>query len=178
MDADQLQRVSSAISHCTPHTEDNVMRRIRSLLAVVVAVSSIGMLAASPASAQTTQDGLVNVNVQDVTIQVPIAIAANLCDINVNVLARQERMGGAECDATADSVASPGTGGGGAPVDQDGLVNVNVADLVVQLPVALAANVCDVNVNLLAEQLLLPGGAECDAVADSGAGGPGMRAFG
>ncbi len=149
------------------------MSRIRSLLAVFVAVLSIGMLAASPASAQTTQDGLVNVNVEDVTIQVPIAIALNLCDVNANVLARQERMGGAECTATAESVASPGSGDAASgPVDQEGLVNVNLADLVVQLPVSLAANVCDVNINILAEQLALPGGATCDAVADSDAGGP------
>ncbi len=144
--------------------------RTRRMLVTATTVCSIGLVGAGPASAQTEQDGLVNVNVQDVTIQVPIAIAANICDVNANVLARQERNGGAECDADAESIATPGTGGGGgAPVDQEGLVNVNVADLVVQLPVAVAANVCDVNINVLAEQLR-NGGAECDAVADSGAG--------
>ncbi len=56
---------------------------------------------------------------------------------------------------------------------QDGLVNVS--DLVVQLPIAVAANVCDLNVNVLAEQLRA-GDDDCDAVADSGAGGPGLLA--
>ncbi len=148
--------------------------RTRRMLVTAATVCSIGLAGAGPASAQTQQDGLVNVNIDDVTIQVPIAIAANLCDINANVLARQERNGGANCDADAESIASPGTGGGGgAPVDQNGLVNVNVSDLVVQLPVAVAANVCDANVNVLAEQLRA-GAAECDAVASSEAGGSGL----
>jgi hypothetical protein len=153
------------------------MKRIQAILVTALAVCSFGLLVAGPASAQTQQDGLVNVNVQDVTILVPIAIAANICDVNANVLARQERAGGANCEATAESVATPGTGGnGGRPVNQQGLVNVNVADLVIQLPVAVAANVCDVNVNVLAEQLRL-GGATCDAVGEATAGG-GAAVFG
>ena len=148
------------------------MKRIQSVLVTALASLTMGLLVAGPASAQTQQDGLVNVNIQDVTIQVPIAIAANICDVNVNVLARQERAGGANCDADATSIATPGTGGnGGGPVTQNGLVNVNVADLVVQLPVAVAANVCDVNVNVLAVQLR-QGGAQCDAVATATANPP------
>lgn len=153
------------------------MKRTQTILVTALAVCSLGLLAAGPASAQTQQDGLVNVNVEDVTILVPIGIAANICDVNVNVLAQQERNGGATCEATAESVATPGTGGnGGGPVDQQGLVNVNVADLVIQIPVAIAANVCDVNVNVLAEQLR-QGGAECDAVGEATADGDAAALF-
>ncbi len=58
---------------------------------------------------------------------------------------------------------------------QDGLVNVSVDGVLVQLPVAVAANVCDVNVNALAQQLGA-GDATCTAVSDSDAGGPGLMA--
>jgi hypothetical protein len=122
---------------------------------------------AVPATAQT-QEGLVNVNVSDVTVQAPIAVAANVCDTNVNVLAEQLALGGAECDAqaTSDAVFTPEEGP--AP-NQSGLVNVNVDDVVVQLPIAVAANVCQTNVNVLARQFRA-GGAVCDAVADADAG--------
>jgi hypothetical protein len=146
------------------------MHRMRMLLAAFVALVASAMLAV-PASAQPEQNGLINLAVTDVNIQVPVAVAANLCDINVNVLAVQEREGGAECEATADSLArggprdnEPSQGG----VDQDGLVNVFIDDVNVQVPIAVAANVCDLNVNVLALQLR-QGGAHCDADADADA---------
>ena len=147
-------------------------RSIRLTTVAMVMAMTLGI--AGPALAapgDVDQRGLVNVNVGDVTVQLPIAIAANICDVNVNVLAVQLRNGGAECDADAESGAVlPGVGGGGGgDVDQRGLVNVNVGDVILQLPVAIAANVCDVNVNVLAVQLR-NGGAECDAVAESDAG--------
>jgi hypothetical protein len=37
---------------------------------------------------------------------VPIGIAANLCDVNANVLAAQLRTGETTCTATAESIAS------------------------------------------------------------------------
>jgi hypothetical protein len=133
---------------------------------VSLALAVAFMLAvALPASAQPQQEGLVNVNVSDVTVQLPIAVAANVCDTNVNVLARQLRDGGAECtsDAESDAVIEwPGNRGNGP--QQEGLVNVNVSDVVVQAPIGIAANICDTNANVLAEQLRL-GGAECDAAA-------------
>lgn len=74
------------------------------------------------AAAQTTPelDGLVNVNIQDVlqdiaidlnieetnipvTIQLPISIAANVCDVNVNLLSAQADSGGATCTAVTGS---------------------------------------------------------------------------
>ncbi len=44
----------------------------------------------------------VTVTVQDVNVSVgaALALAANVCDVNVNVLARQLRNGGATCDNT------------------------------------------------------------------------------
>jgi len=137
----------------------------------------------SSAAAKTEQQGLVNVAIVDTQVAVPVSIAANLCDINVGVLAQQERAAGAACEATADSLAThnkgPGGGGGQAGqggVAQDGLVNVAIVDTQVAVPVAVAANICDLNVGVLARQLRI-GGAECTADADSmathgpGAGG-------
>jgi hypothetical protein len=133
------------------------------LVAVVALAASVGL--AAPASAQ--QEGLVNLAVTDVNVQVPVAVAANICDVNVNALAQQDRVGGATCDATADSLARGGPrdndpGAGGTP--QDGLINVLIDDVNVQVPISVAANVCDVNVGVLARQLRL-GGAQCDADA-------------
>ena len=137
------------------------------LVAVVALVASA--VAAAPASAQQ-QEGLVNLAVTDVNVQVPVAVAANICDVNANVLAIQERLGGATCDADATSLASNGPGGGGntpgqGGTQQDGLINVFIDDVNVQVPISVAANVCDVNVNVLARQLRA-GGANCDAFAD------------
>jgi hypothetical protein len=136
---------------------------LRSIL--VLAVAIVAMLAfALPAAAQPVdQEGLVNVNVGDVTVQLPVAVAANVCDVNVNVLARQLRGGGATCDAAAESDAEDG-GSDSGPVTQNGLVNVNLGDVTAQVPIGIAANVCDVNANVLAEQVRL-GGATCDASA-------------
>ena len=137
----------------------------RARLTALVATGAISLGGAGAAQAATQQDGLVNVNVENVTAQVPIGIAANVCDVNANVLAEQLRQGGASCDADATSIATNGPGHGGS-TRQSGLVNVNAEDIVVQLPVALAANVCDVNVGVLSRQLRL-GGATCDATADA-----------
>jgi hypothetical protein len=112
-----------------------------------------------------------------VTVQVPVSVAANLCDINVAILATQERAGGAECDADATSVASAGPGDqGGMPtegdVEQDGLVNVFISDVIAQIPISVAANICDVNVGVLAQQLRV-GETTCEADAVSIARTPG-----
>jgi hypothetical protein len=94
----------------------------RIMLATAVTVG----LSAAPAAAQQ-QNGLVNVvlledvevnlervisdnqiNVQapiNANVQVPIGIAANVCDVAVNVLAKQAKSGGATCNAT-NSTAS------------------------------------------------------------------------
>jgi hypothetical protein len=60
-----------------------------------------------------------------------------------------------------------------APVITGGLVNVTIVDAIdidrvtVQLPIAVAANVCDVDVVVLAQMLADTGSADCDAVAGS-----------
>lgn len=77
---------------------------IRRTMIVAIAALSLSF-AASPASAQTEQNGLVNVNVSDVILQLPVGVAANVCDVNANVLARQLRTGDATCDAVAMSDA-------------------------------------------------------------------------
>jgi hypothetical protein len=142
-------------------------RKSRLTRLIATAVTAVALASAAPASAQPVeQDGLVNVNIQDVEVLVPVSVAANICDVNVGILARQERQGGAECEATAESIASPGASDGGGPVSQEGLVNVNVQGLTVFVPVSIAANVCDINVGVLAEQLR-EGGANCDTTASS-----------
>ena len=42
-----------------------------------------------------------NVNVCDVLVQVPIAAAVNICDVNAAVLASLTDLPGASCDAQA-----------------------------------------------------------------------------
>ena len=149
-----------------------MLHRAKGRCAAVLGAAVMSLGVAGPASAAPTQGGLVNVNVSDVTAQVPIGIAANLCDISAAVLAGQADVGPAECDATAESIATRGPGGGPAP-DQEGLVNVNISDVTVQVPVAVAANICDLNVAVLAQQLDL-GETSCTATADSLASrGPG-----
>lgn len=82
---------------------------------------------AAPAQNNNQQGGLVNVAVGDVTIlenflndaqiaalnnlnvpitvQVPVGIAANVCNLNANVLAQQTQTGMAKCDAQSGSQA-------------------------------------------------------------------------
>jgi len=87
------------------------------LMAGAIALGAATMTA--PAAAQ--QSGLVNVNVSDVlndldldllnntlnnnTVQVPIGVAATVCDVNANVLAAQRKAGGASCTAKNTSQA-------------------------------------------------------------------------
>ena len=86
---------------------------MRRILVLISAIALTVMLAVAPALAQN-QTGLVNVNIEDNTIQVPISVAANLCDINVAVLVADfQDDGRAECTATAESTASKGPGKGG-----------------------------------------------------------------
>jgi hypothetical protein len=47
----------------------------------------------------------VNVQIGDITALIPIAVAANVCDVAVNVLARQLDTGDAACTAVASSEA-------------------------------------------------------------------------
>ncbi|MBD1916903.1 MULTISPECIES: hypothetical protein [Cyanophyceae] len=86
------------------------------------AVGALSLGLAQGVHAQQQQNGLVNVGLSDVlndlaialdvnvgnipvTVQAPIGVAANVCDVNANVLAEQVRNGGAECDAETTSQA-------------------------------------------------------------------------
>lgn len=144
---------------------------MRKLLATACTAALAMLVVAVPATAQNEAgDSLVNVQVGDITVLVPIAVAANLCDLDVNVLATQADVGDTTCDADAESIATPGNGGGpgGGGGNQAGnsLVNVQIGDITALIPIAVAANVCDVAVNVLARQLNT-GEATCEAVASS-----------
>lgn len=105
------------------------------------------------------------------TVQVPVAVAANICDVNVAVLVSDLRDDAAMCNATGDADAiTPAAGGGGGAGPQEGLVNVIIEDVTVQVPVSVAANVCDLNVAVLVD-LLTDDSAACVADASSHAQG-------
>jgi hypothetical protein len=92
------------------------MFRMRRVFAVVVASGALAAGVAAPASAQpTNQDGLVNVAVVDVlnnnnvfaNVQVPVGIAANICNVDVNVLARQrQEQGTRTCNSAVENQAA------------------------------------------------------------------------
>jgi hypothetical protein len=117
----------------------------------------------TPTAAPVEQSGLVNLNLTGVTVQLPVALAANLCDVTVGVLVEELSDGSSPCTASSNADAVVETQDGG-PVEQDGLVNVNVTDVVVQAPIAIAANVCDVTVGVLVERLA-DAASPCDATA-------------
>jgi hypothetical protein len=142
-----------------PPPKENTM--IARVTAAAIAIALTLGLAAAPASAQTRQDGLVNLSLTDTTVQVPIGIAANICDVTANVIARSLDLGDSNCDAVARGEAHD-QGGNGGPTRQNGLVNVAVTDLTVQVPIGIAANVCDVTVNVLS-QMLDVGDTDCNA---------------
>jgi hypothetical protein len=84
-------------------------KSFRSRLTAVASVVALSMAFAAPAQAQNQAgDSLVNVQIGDLDVLVPVGVAANLCDVNANVLSEQGRQGRAECTADATSTASPG----------------------------------------------------------------------
>jgi hypothetical protein len=143
--------------------------KVRLTLAVLVAaLTSVG--AASTASAQPNQSGLVNVAVVDNTVQIPIGIAANVCGVAVNVLSSATATAPVDCDAVAGAEAR-GTGNdGGGGGNQQGLVNLYVANNTVQVPIGIAANICGVAANVLASGTI-SGPASCDALGNATATG-------
>ena len=158
------------------------------LLAAASALCALVLSAAStPAmAASNQQSGLVNVNLQDITAQVPVSVAvpigvaADVCNVSAAVLAQQNNTGQAACTAVSDSTALnqaiaesvTSGGGGGASNHQSGLVDVNSQDLTLQVPlsvavpVGVAANVCNVSAAVLADQAN-GGSAECTASSTS-----------
>jgi hypothetical protein len=139
----------------------------RRFMAAVVATGTLSLMGATSVSAQQ-QTGLVNINVSDNVIQVPIGIAANICDVKVIALsAGIADTGETTCTAistaTAEATVTPGSGGGAA--SQTGLVNVNLENNTIQIPVAAAANVCDVDIVILATAILFNDATACEARA-------------
>jgi hypothetical protein len=127
--------------------------RARLSTLVVAAALSAAFIAPAAAEAQP-QEGLVNVRVTDNTVQIPIGVAANVCGVTAAVLADQIETGNVDCTALAEPDAfSRGGGGGGGGGAQQGLVNIDVSDNVIQVPVALAANICGVGVAVLADDV-------------------------
>jgi hypothetical protein len=138
--------------------------RIRIAAACTAAVLALG---AGEAAAAPQQEGLVNVNVSDVIVQAPIGVAANICGTTANVLSQAVDVGNVRCTADAgsgDTIAwNRGSGGG----RQEGLVNVNVSDLILQVPISVAANLCDTTVNVLSGAADV-GGTRCTSTAGAG----------
>lgn len=136
---------------------------------LVLTLAMAGGVLAAPGGNQA-DDSLINIQVDDVTVLVPVAVAANLCDINVNLLAAQVDAGRTTCTATAESQASPGwnsgNGGNGGNRAGDTLINVQISDVLVAVPIALALNICDADVNVLALQFAA-GRTTCTATASS-----------
>jgi ChpA-C len=83
---------------------------MRRILAIVSVAALMVMLVATPALAQPRQSGLVNVELTDVlsgnqvNVQVPIGVAANVCGVQANVLAQGGLQEPVDCTSstTAD----------------------------------------------------------------------------
>ena len=146
-------------------------------VALVCALTLLAGTASAAFAQPNNQAGLINVNIEDLIVQVPVSVAVpigvalNAC--GVNILAIQE--GDNNCTATNNSIAlsravadaalgMDGGNGGGGGNNQAGLVNVNVEEVILQIPVSVAlpigvaANVCGVNVASLQQ-----GDNNCDA---------------
>ena len=94
------------------------MIRLKRVAASLFASGAIVAMAAVPATAApqggpVVTGGLVNVTIVDAidinrnTVQIPVAAAANVCDVNVAILlAAIEDTGTANCDARAGSRAN------------------------------------------------------------------------
>lgn len=148
------------------------VRRTAAALTSAAALSVTGIAMAQPAQAapnNANQNGLVNLALQDTTVQLPIALAANVCGVAVNVLATATGSGPVTCTAEGVSTAERQRGGPNN-ARQNGLVNVAVQGTTVQVPIAVAANVCGVTVNAISS-LNLVGETSCDALANPGAQG-------
>lgn len=106
------------------------------------------------------QDGLVNISVDDNTVQVPISVAANVCGVEVDALADLVGSDETACNISQETAAENGIdtgeeemtdGPGNGNGKQKGLVNVSLDGNMVQVPVGIAANVCGVEVNAIAQ---------------------------
>src|SRR4051794_38798686 len=111
--------------------------RVRLCAAAAVSACSLGMAAAPAPAAQ--QSGLVNVDLTGNTIQVPIGVAANVCDVTVAALSTNTFGGDSVCTAASRPSAGSGGGGGGGGGVQRGLVNVAGTHNTIPGPIGIAA---------------------------------------
>jgi len=139
------------------------------LAIAVLATALTGAAGTSAASAQN-QSGLVNVAVVDNTVQIPIGIAANVCGVSVNLLAQATSTNPVSCTAVSGATATSTGDGGDGGGNQQGLVNIYVANNTIQVPVGLAANICGVAANVLAQNVS-SGSATCNAMGNGSATG-------
>jgi hypothetical protein len=121
----------------------------RTTAAVAISGAVVLGAAALPASAATQQSGLVNVALVGNTVQVPVGVAANICNVQANVIATNNFGGNDLCTSASRSTATGGGGGGGS-TNQQGLVNVAITGNTVQVPIGIAANICNVQANVIA----------------------------
>lgn len=141
----------------------SVFRRVL-VAAVSSSVIAVGV-SALPASAQTTQQsGVVNVSLTNTNIQVPVSVAAAVCGVQANVIASNNFGGNTSCSSASHATATNSGGGGGGNTTQQGLVNVAVTNTNVQIPIGVAADLCGVQVNLIASGNFA-GNAICSAVS-------------
>ena len=137
----------------------------KALVTLIATACTAVAMAVAPATA-ANQNGLVNINVEDNVVQVPVAIAANVCNVDVAVLVGLlADTGTAECNADAFSGATVTPRQNGGNTRQDGLINVNLENNTVQIPIAAAANICDVDVAILVGTILEDDATQCDAGA-------------
>jgi len=113
--------------------------------AALLSVAAFG----SPAVAQTKQEGLVNVSLTNTTVQVPVAVAANICGVAVSVLSGALLQGPVDCAAIGGAEGNS-VQNGDSKTTQRGLVNVSATNTTVQIPIGVAANICGVKVKVLA----------------------------
>jgi len=130
---------------------------------------SVGLAIPALAASSTTQHGLVNVAATNTTVQVPIAVAANICGVTVNALATATSTSPVTCTATGVAIATAPSGGGSSHTTQTGLVNVSLTNTTVQVPVGIAANLCGVTANILASGTTTAP-VTCTALGNSTAG--------
>ena len=139
----------------------------RPAILAAIAAAAIGLAGVSSASAQTQQSGLVNVAVTNNTVQIPIGVAANVCQVSVDVLAQATSTSPANCTAVSGATAfSSPSGGGGGGTNQQGLVNLDVSNNTIQVPIAIGADLCGIAVNVLAQNTTT-GTANCTALPNA-----------
>jgi hypothetical protein len=147
-----------------------MLRSTRVRLAAVATAATLSLGVAAGPAAAAPQQGLVNVNVVDNTVQVPIGIAANVCGVQAGVLAQGLVQGPVDCTALGDATATaPGGGAGGGGGPQNGLVNIDISNNTIQVPVGIAANICGVQAGVLAVGLV-QAPVTCDATGNGTAG--------